>query len=58
MPELPEVETVVRQLRVPLMGRTLVDVRLLWPATVARPGAAQKQDQAEGRGSRKHPGTR
>lgn len=40
MPELPEVETVVRQLRAPLTGRTLTGARVLWPATVARPSPA------------------
>ena len=40
MPELPEVETVVRQLRAPLVGRTLTGVRVSWPTTVARPSPA------------------
>lgn len=35
MPELPEVETVVRQLRREIVGRTLAGFRLLWPRTVA-----------------------
>ncbi len=34
MPELPEVETVVRQLRRLIAGRTFAGVRLLWPRTV------------------------
>ena len=37
MPELPEVETVVRNLREPLMGRTITGVRVGWKRTVARP---------------------
>lgn len=37
MPELPEVETVVRRLRRPLIGRTITGVRILWPRTIARP---------------------
>ncbi|MDX1521683.1 MAG: bifunctional DNA-formamidopyrimidine glycosylase/DNA-(apurinic or apyrimidinic site) lyase [Anaerolineae bacterium] len=35
MPELPEVETVVRGLRGPLVGRTFTDVAVLWPRTVS-----------------------
>lgn len=35
MPELPEVETVVRQLRREIVGRTIAGFRLLWPRTVA-----------------------
>ncbi len=31
MPELPEVEVIVRELRVPLMGRRIDDVRTDWP---------------------------
>lgn len=38
MPELPEVETVVRGLRAPLVGRTLVGVWTDWPKAV-RPHA-------------------
>jgi formamidopyrimidine-DNA glycosylase len=38
MPELPEVETLVRRLRASVIGRTLIDVRVLWPRTIARPG--------------------
>lgn len=34
MPELPEVETVVRQLRRLIAGRTFAGVRVLWPRTV------------------------
>ena len=37
MPELPEVETLVRRLRAPVVGRTITAVRVLWPRTVARP---------------------
>ncbi len=37
MPELPEVETVVRGLRAPLIGRTVTGVSVSWPRTVARP---------------------
>jgi formamidopyrimidine-DNA glycosylase len=37
MPELPEVETVARGLRSLLVGRTIVDVIVGWPRTIARP---------------------
>jgi formamidopyrimidine-DNA glycosylase len=37
MPELPEVETLVRRLREPVIGRTIEDVTVYWKGTVARP---------------------
>jgi len=37
MPELPEVETIVRSLRPELVGRKIVSVRLLWARTLAMP---------------------
>ena len=37
MPELPEVETVVRALRQPLIGRTVTGVRNDWPRHIHRP---------------------
>jgi formamidopyrimidine-DNA glycosylase len=37
MPELPEVETIVRGLREPLVGRTFTGVRVGWENLVARP---------------------
>lgn len=37
MPELPEVETLVRRLRQPLIGRTLIAARVRWARTIARP---------------------
>jgi formamidopyrimidine-DNA glycosylase len=37
MPELPEVETLVRRLREPVIGRTIEDVTIYWKRTVARP---------------------
>ena len=37
MPELPEVETVVRGLRGPLLGRTFIGVDILWPGTSKTP---------------------
>jgi formamidopyrimidine-DNA glycosylase len=37
MPELPEVETVARGLREPLVGRTFTGVTARWPRTIAFP---------------------
>ena len=37
MPELHEVESYVRALRAPLIGRTITAVRVYWPRTVAQP---------------------
>jgi formamidopyrimidine-DNA glycosylase len=37
MPELPEVETVARGLQAALVGRTIVDVKVLWARSVASP---------------------
>jgi len=37
MPELPEVETVVRGLRSPLVGRTFTEVMVLWPNSIKTP---------------------
>lgn len=37
MPELPEVETVVRELRPHLVGRTILDVEVDWARTIAEP---------------------
>ncbi len=37
MPELPEVETVVRGLRAPLIGRTFTEIMVLWPRTIHTP---------------------
>ncbi len=39
MPELPEVETVVRGLRAPLVGRTITGVWLDWPNSLVTPSA-------------------
>jgi formamidopyrimidine-DNA glycosylase len=38
MPELPEVETIVRDLRPTLVGRSLVSAAVSWPRTVAGTG--------------------
>ncbi len=37
MPELPEVETVVRGLQGPLVGRTFTDVTVMWPNSIKTP---------------------
>lgn len=37
MPELPEVETIVRGLQKPLLGRTITDARILWANTLRQP---------------------
>jgi formamidopyrimidine-DNA glycosylase len=38
MPELPEVETIARNLRPELTGREVVSASLLWPRSLAAPG--------------------
>jgi formamidopyrimidine-DNA glycosylase len=40
MPELPEVETYVRELAPLLMGRALTGAQVFWPRTIAAPDAA------------------
>ncbi|MGC8838296.1 MAG: bifunctional DNA-formamidopyrimidine glycosylase/DNA-(apurinic or apyrimidinic site) lyase [Anaerolineae bacterium] len=37
MPELPEVENVARMLRPAVVGRQVVEARVLWPRSIARP---------------------
>lgn len=39
MPELPEVETIVRQLRPGLVGRRIVSSHVTWPRSIATPAA-------------------
>jgi formamidopyrimidine-DNA glycosylase len=41
MPELPEVETYVRELAPLLVGRQVLAAQVLWPRTVAAPGAEE-----------------
>ena len=41
MPELPEVETIARELRRDLVGRRIVDVEVRWERTIALPSAAE-----------------
>jgi len=48
MPELPEVETVVRGLRVPLIGRTILAVWNDWPKVIATPSPNVFVDRIKG----------
>lgn len=48
MPELPEVETTVRDLRRKLSGRTIVRARVRWPRTIAEPSASAFESQIRG----------
>jgi formamidopyrimidine-DNA glycosylase len=48
MPELPEVETVVRDLRRHVVGRTIVAASVYWPRTIATPGAREFTRQIRG----------
>ena len=48
MPELPEVEMVVRMLRPRLAGRRIEQLELLWERTVDRPTAAEFEQQLTG----------
>ncbi len=45
MPELPEVETAVRDLRRKLLGRTIVRAHVRWPRTIAEPSARAFESQ-------------
>lgn len=48
MPELPEVETVVRALRAPLVGATIVGVENDWPRHVATPDVPELRVRIHG----------
>jgi len=48
MPELPEVETIVRNLRPELVGRRIEKADLLWPRTLASPTPAKFKKQIAG----------
>lgn len=48
MPELPEVETVVRGLRAPLIGRTIKDVWYDWPKVIRTPSPDEFVDRIKG----------
>jgi formamidopyrimidine-DNA glycosylase len=49
MPELPEVETIKRELHPLLVGRTIVGVRVGWEGCVDRPSTGDFCDQVVGR---------
>jgi formamidopyrimidine-DNA glycosylase len=49
MPELPEVETVVAQLRPHLVGRRILAADVLWPRTLAAPDRASFTEHLRGR---------
>jgi formamidopyrimidine-DNA glycosylase len=49
MPELPEVETVVRGLREPLIGRTILGATAHWPPTIAAPSTDEFAAMIAGR---------
>lgn len=48
MPELPEVETIVRDLRPALLGRAILEVRSDWPRHIGEPGLAELQERIGG----------
>src|SRR5689334_18516200 len=48
MPELAEVETIVRGLRPGLVGRTILSAEVLWARTLAVPSAAKFKDLVRG----------
>jgi len=50
MPELPEVETIVRELRPNLQGRVILDAHVDWPRTLACPQEDIERFRAEIRG--------
>jgi formamidopyrimidine-DNA glycosylase len=49
MPELPEVETIVRTLRPALLGKIILSVDLRWPGTLAAPSPATFKKHLKGR---------
>jgi formamidopyrimidine-DNA glycosylase len=48
MPELPEVETYVRELAPAIAGRTIVAAQVFWPRIIAAPDAAAFPDRVAG----------
>ena len=48
MPELPEVETIVRGLRPELVGRTILEADLRWARTLATPSPRKFREQIRG----------
>lgn len=48
MPELPEVETIVRSLRPTLIGRRIMSAEVRWPRTLAAPSLRKFKREIEG----------
>ena len=48
MPELPEVETIARTLRLELVGQTIIAADLRWARTLATPSARKFKEQIKG----------
>ncbi len=48
MPELPEVETIVRKLKPELVDQTILEADLRWPRTLAYPSAKKFKEQITG----------
>src|SRR5512140_3848501 len=48
MPELPEVETIARNLRPELVGMTIIDAQVRWPRTIATPSVRRFRQQIHG----------
>ncbi len=48
MPELPEVETIARTLRLALIGKTILSADLRWKRTLAAPSPAKFRQQVQG----------
>lgn len=49
MPELPEVETIVRALRLPLIGQMFISMTTYWPRQLVLPAVFEFQKRIEGR---------
>ena len=48
MPELPEVETIIRTLRPALLGKNILSADLLWKPTLVSPSPAKFQTVIRG----------
>jgi formamidopyrimidine-DNA glycosylase len=48
MPELPEVETIINDLRPSLKGRSFTDITILWPRMVLQPSAEKLRQRLPG----------
>ncbi len=48
MPELPEVETIARGLRLELVGKTILSADVLWARTLAMPSSKKFKEQIKG----------